>query len=141
VIEETRAPETETLAPYAIVQGGRSRGSNSSALAVDRDLDTVWEATGRGATRRAFAWFDIGDSVPVSAIRIYLTQIDEGVTITVDCSNDRDNWTPIELSTPLEAGAWNEIAVGQSCRYVRFSFEPTGNETSLGHIAEIELLP
>jgi hypothetical protein len=79
--------------------------------------------------------------VPVSSIRIYLTQIDEGVTVAVDCSNDRDNWTPIELSAPLEAGVWNEIAVGESCRYVRFSFEPTGNETALGHIAEIELLP
>jgi hypothetical protein len=131
----------KTAVPYHIERGGRSRGSTSSALTVDGNLDTAWTASGRGATRTAYVWFDLGEVLPVSSIRLYLTGLDEGVEIAIDCSNDRESWTGVTQPESFQAGSWQEVPVGLNCRYVRISFIPTGEQTEIGHLAEIEILP
>jgi subtilisin family serine protease len=133
----------ETRVPYHLERGGRSRGSTSSALAVDGDLNTSWTASGRGATRAAYVWFDLGEVLPIRSIRLYLSALDESVEIAVECSNDRESWTGVTLPEPFEAGTWQEVMVGLDCRYVKISFIPAGEseQSEIGHLAEIEILP
>lgn len=126
---------------YRITRSGRTRDSANSRVVFDGNVETVWSTSGNVVSESAFVWVDLGRELPIGAIRWIVSNATEGVTLTIEVSDDRRDWTPAANDLPLTAGEWQTFESDVVGRYVRFIFANPNGAAVFGYLAEVEIAP
>ena len=127
--------------PYAARRTRRSANSVGDANVIDGDPATVWITNEQTVPNTSYVYVDLGRTQAVGSIRwLFDAELASG-HYTIEISTNRSDWTPLLADGDLSPGAWQELAVGQSVRYIRFSFTNPDGVPRLGGLAEIEAWP
>jgi hypothetical protein len=142
------ANEIDTGSAYPVAQTSRSTSTVAGTLAIDGDPTTIWQtAAGQDPGRVAVLTLDLGQPVAIDRVRLLNGPAGLAGTITIETSNDGVTWSYFGVPGSGDARAWAEVtrdsalAEPVSARYVRIVCVTTGTDTTLGGIAEVEVLP
>lgn len=145
--EQPAPTATETAFPSDVVPVvGVSRSANSANgwTALDGDPSTVWGTTVEPPGRLAILTLDLGATVEVDGVRIIVGPDGFSGILAVEVSTDRQTWTAAAdpSAGELVAGEWSSYAFAgpAQARFVRLVVVNPGELTSLGGVAEIEVV-
>jgi hypothetical protein len=166
-IDETVTPSAEPVetenpvgpTPYPVAQTSRSESTGPGTTAIDGDPTTVWQtADGEDSGRVAVLTLDLAEPVPIGKVRLLPGQSGLMGSATIETSSDGANWSYyaepdvrsskndgwIEVAEYSGTGAASPIPVSNApitAQYVRIVFVNDGEDTSLGGLAEVEVIP
>ena len=142
----TNVPAPAAAAPdaapeaYRVRRARASRGAEPARLALDGDPTTAWSSP-PGAAERPFIQIDLGEVVPLGAIRWLLAEDANPAGMEILVSTDRETWASLGSPDPGLPGAWQTLATGGiAARHVRVEFDGAA-ASPVGGLAEIELHP
>jgi len=138
----TRTPTaaTGTGTPFRIVASGRTSNSSSSLAAYDRKPTTAWITTATTPPSYAYAYFDLGSTKSIGAIKWQFAETGYADAMQIQVSTNRSTWTTIATSGNAAAGSWQTLTQRTSARYVRFYFTNPNRDAKLGSLNEIEIV-
>ncbi|CAA9544537.1 MAG: CBM32 [uncultured Thermomicrobiales bacterium] len=131
---------TPTGTPFRIVASGRSSNSSSSLYAYDRKPTTAWATTATTPPSSAYAYFDLGSTKSIGAIRWMFAQTGYADAMQIQVSTNRYTWTTLATTGNATAGSWQVLTKRTSARYVRFYFTNPNRDAKLGSLSEIEIV-
>jgi len=142
--EQQLAPEAAPAAPtpYPIVSGWQEDPTQPWTLTVDQNPNTVWTASVSDVADDAELGYDLGAIVPISHLRVLLTQPMLG-DAEIHLSNNGVDW--YRLSTvhldQQWSDTWLDIQVGYDARFINLVFTSPYGPSTVGGLAEFEAWP
>jgi hypothetical protein len=89
--------------------------------------------------RNANVYVDLRSAKPVAFVRYSFARSDLADAVKIEISTNKRDWQTVATLSNPPAGEWQEVSVGTSTRYVRFSFTNPNKDPKIGGLAEVEV--